>query len=98
MQHGDRRQLARAPHLYRDVFDLRDAGTGRKLISHGPARRAPGIAKTPLQRRLIDLDDDAVDLVAQRVALSFRPGDKREQLFQGSQRLAMAVDAKAGVA
>ncbi len=90
MQHRDRCQLARAPHLDGDVFDLRNAGASGKLVSHGPARRAPGIAEPPLQRGLIDLDDHPVDLVAQRMALAFCPGDKGQQLLHSLQRLAMS--------
>src|SRR5271156_781907 len=95
MQQRDRGQLARATHLYCDVIDLGDAGAGGELVSHGPAWRAPGITETALQRRLIDLDDDAVNLVTQSVALPLRPGDKSQQLVHIPQVFTMSVDAKA---
>ena len=42
---------------------------GRVLVRHRPARHAGGVAQLSLGREVVDLNDDAVDFVHQRVAL-----------------------------
>ena len=51
---------------------LGDRDLGRELVRDGPARRARDEAEPLLQREVVDLVDDAVDVVAERGALLAR--------------------------
>ena len=63
---GDRRQRAGASDLDLDRLDDRRRLFGGKLMRGRPARRARHEAEPLLQREVVDLVDDAVDVVAER--------------------------------
>ena len=67
---GDRRQRARAADVDLDRLDDRRRLLGRELVRDRPARRARDEAEPLLQREIIDLVDDAVDVVAERRPLA----------------------------
>ena len=67
-ERGDRRHLAGAADLEEHAFELRNAGARGEFVGDGPARRFAGEAEAALLRGGVHLDDDAVDLVAERVA------------------------------
>ena len=83
-QHGFhdavRGHAAGAAHLDADVEQARVDLFGRELVGGRPARRARGRAEGTLQVQVVDLDDDAVDLVDEAVAV--RP-DLGDPLFDG---------------
>ena len=60
---------AGASHVHADVQQLGVHLFGRVLVRHGPARHARGIAQLRLGCEIVDLDDDAVNLVHEGVAL-----------------------------
>ena len=66
---GERRDPAGAPDVDLDVEELGRRLLGRVLEGDRPAGRARGRAEPALQGVLVDLDDDAVDLVLDRVPL-----------------------------
>ena len=65
----ERRHPAGAPDVDRDLEELGVDLFGRVLERDRPARRPRRRAEPPLQRHLVDLDDDAVDLVLDVVAM-----------------------------
>ena len=83
-QHGFhdavRGHAAGAPHLDADVEQARVDLLGRELVGGRPARRARGRAEGTLQVQVVNLDDDAVDLVDEAVAVHADLGDA---LFDG---------------
>ena len=70
-EHRNRSKFSRAPDLHANVFELRDSGARRVFVGDRPARGFAGEAEFVLQSGAVDFDDDAVDLVRQRVALTF---------------------------
>ncbi len=66
---GDRRELAGAADLDLDRDETRRLLLRRVLLRDRPARLARLEAEPLLQRAVVDLVDDAVDVVGQRVAL-----------------------------
>src|SRR5690606_1119733 len=66
---GVRGRPAGATHRHHDVEQLRVHLFGRVLVGDRPARRATGRAQFVVQRELVDLYDDAVDLVLDVVAV-----------------------------
>ena len=66
---GEGRDPAGAADVDLDVEELRRRLLRRVLERDRPARGARGRAQPPLQRVLVDLHDDAVDLVLDRVPL-----------------------------
>ena len=66
---GDRGQRAGAADLDADVAQHRGGLFGRELPGDRPARRAADEAEPALQRQVVDLVDDAVDVVAEAGAL-----------------------------
>ena len=69
LHHAERRDPAGAADVDLDVEELGVDLLGRVLEGDRPARRAAGGAEPALQRDLVDLDDDAVDLVLDVVAV-----------------------------
>ena len=80
-QFGDRRELAGTPHLYADAFNFRDARARGVLVGNRPARRLAGKTQFGLEGSAIDLDDDAIDFVGQRLALFFPALDEFPDLL-----------------
>ncbi len=70
-ERGDGGDLAGAADLEVDAFEPGDAGARGELVGDGPARGLAGEAEAALLRGGVDLDDDAIDLVAERVAEGF---------------------------
>ena len=72
----DGRQRAGAAHLDLNPVEAGPGDLGRELVGERPARRRGAEAKPGLQRELVHLVDDAVDVVAKRRAalLDIRPG------------------------
>ena len=82
---GHRRQLAGAADLHVDAFEHRRLLLRRVLVRHGPARLARLEAESLLQRAVVDLVDDAVDVegsrrAARRSRHESRPGRRRPPL------------------
>ena len=65
----ERRRAPGAPDRDDDVEQLRVDLLGRVLVGDRPARRAARRTELVVQRELVDLDDDAVDLVLDVVAV-----------------------------
>ncbi len=92
---GDRRQGAGAPDLDLDRLEHRRRPLGRELVRHRPAGRAGDEAEPLLEREIVDLVDDAVDIVAEARALGFDRAVMGEHLRQPSGR-ASSADWSAG--
>ena len=69
LHHAERRDPAGAADVDLDVEQLGVDLLGRVLERDRPARRAAGRAEPALQREVVDLDHDAVDLVLDVVAV-----------------------------
>ena len=81
---GERRRAAGASDRDDDVEQLRVDLLGRVLVGDRPARCAAGRAELVVQRELVDLDDDAVDLVLDVVAvLAVVPDERRRRRRRG---------------
>ena len=68
LQHRERDQVAGAADVPDDLVQRRRRRRRRELPGDRPARLAPDHAELPPERPLVDLDDDAVDLVVERLA------------------------------
>ena len=78
LQPRDRRDRAGAPDLHVDAEHLGRHLLGRELVRDREARRARDEAEPLLQREIVDLVDDAVDVERQRLAaLADRAGSSR---------------------
>ena len=101
-QHGFhdavRGHAARAAHLDADVEQTRVGLFGRELVGGRPARRARGRAKRTLQVQVVDLDDDAVDLVDEAVAVSTNLGDPLFNSLPAREHAGVGRDGQAPVA
>ena len=65
-QPRDRRERPGATDLNVDPFELRPGKFGGEFMRDRPTRRGRAEAQTPLQREVVHLVDDAVDIVAER--------------------------------
>ena len=92
---GDRRERAGAADLDVDRLDDRHRLLGWELVRDRPARRARDEAEPLLQREIVDLVDDAVDVVAERRPLLLDRVVLREHLRRPSGR-AWSADWSAG--
>ena len=70
----DGREHAGASDGGKDVHDARRRLARLELPRDGPARRARDLTEPTLQREIVHLDHDAVDLVGERVALALELG------------------------
>ena len=98
LQFGDRRQRAGAPDLDLDRVDDRRRALGGELVRGGPARAARDEAEPLLQREVVDLVDDAVDVVAERRALRLDGAIMREHLLGRPAQLGQRIDRQAEAA
>ena len=73
LQHRERDQVPGAADVPDHVEQLRRRRRRRELPGDRPARLAPDHAQLPPQRPLVDLDDDAVDLVVELLAALLPP-------------------------
>ena len=94
-QNRKRCELAGTAHGDLDLANLRNAGARRELVRDRPPRMTAGIAEAHLRLLRVDLDDYAVDFVAEVVALLLDPGKKGENLIDGGVGVAMGIDAEA---
>ncbi len=69
LEHCERCRLPRATDRHHDVAQGRHAFLGRELVGDRPPRGVARRAERLPLREIVDLDDDTVDLVGQRVAL-----------------------------
>ena len=69
VEHGDRRDTARAADLNDDVAQTGVDLLGRILVGDAPARGAGRVAQARLQGQVVDLDDDAVERMLYVVAV-----------------------------
>ena len=86
----DRVQRAGAADLDLDVLQDRRRLLGRELVGERPARRARDEAEALLQVEVVDLVDDAVDVVAETRRARPRSRDGRRASRRGSRRGASA--------
>ena len=69
LERRDRRQGALPPDRDQDVVEHRLRLLGREFMRERPARRAADHAEPLLQGEIVDLVDDAVDVIGQRRAI-----------------------------
>ena len=69
LQFGHRRQHARPPHLNGDVKEARRGLLRGEFPRHGETRGAGRVAERLLRFEIIELHDDAINLIGQRFAL-----------------------------
>ena len=81
---GDRGDHAGAADAGEDGEDAGDLLARRELEGEGPARMAGGPAQRLAGGEVVELDDDAVDLEAEIVALGFEIGVVGQDLVQGA--------------
>ena len=94
VRHGSER--AGAADLDADVLHHGRGLARRILEGDGPARRLCRSAELVPQARVIHFDDDAVDLVVERVALRFPFLDEPEHLVERPAEPPVRVDLEAG--
>ena len=75
LHEGERRDPAGAPDVDLDVEQLGGGLLGRVLVGDGPARRPRCRAEPPLQRDIVDFDDETVDFVFDVMAVLAPVGD-----------------------
>src|SRR5207244_10415392 len=75
--------------------NLRDSSPRRVLISNGPARSFAGIPQFLLQRRALDFDHDAVDLIRQTLPLAFPMLDESPDFLHVRGELAVEIGFEA---
>ena len=92
LQHGERKQAARATDVPDDPVELRRRGDRRELPGHRPAWLAAGDAELTPQRALVDLDHHSVDLVVERLAPLLPPPAALDDLVRRVVLLDLAVD------
>ena len=80
LHHRVRRRATGAADADDDVEQLRVHLLGRVLEGDGPARRVARGAELVVQLELVDLDDDAVDLMAHAVAMLAVVADELRRL------------------
>ena len=95
LEHRERVERAGAADVHVDPEELRRRLRRRELVGDGPARLAADGAHLPLHRQVVDLDDDAVDLVVERVALLDPALRERGDLIERLEALDVGVDAEA---
>ena len=88
----DRRQRAGAADLNLDVAQNCRRAFGRELMRDGPARRARDEAEPLLQRDIVDLVDDAVDVIAERRALRFDRAVMRQHVLRALAERRQRID------
>src|SRR2546425_7167157 len=90
----DRRQHPGPSDVARDLLDIRLRLLWRVLEGDRPARRARDETQLELLVEAVDLDDDAVDLVLQLVALALPFGVILDHLVDARQPAPVLVDAE----
>ncbi len=93
---GDGGELAGAAHLEEDIEQLGDGTAGGEFVGDGPAGRFAGEAEAALLGSRVDLDDDAVDFVAEGVAVGFGFRDEGEDVVNGGDSAGAGIGAEAG--
>ena len=91
-QLGHRRQFPGAANLPAHVLELGDSRAGSVLVGDRPARSLAGKAEFVLQAGAIDFDDDAVNLVRQRIPLPLPRLDERPHFVHRMHKLVVRVD------
>ena len=89
---------AGAAHLDADIEQARVDLFRRELIGGRPARGARGRTKGTLQVQVVDLDDDAVDLVDEAVAVRADLGDPLFDSLPACEQARVGRDGQAPVA
>ena len=95
LEHGEGVERARAAHVDGDVEELRRALLGRELEGDGPAGLAPDDAEPVPLFGVVDLDDDAVDVVVEALAALPPPGHAPGNLVEVGVALRVGVDGEA---
>ncbi len=90
----DRRERARSADLDVDGEERGRGPFGRKLVCHGPARRPRHEAETGLVGQIVDLVDDAVDVIRQRGPQRFDLAIAYDQRLGGIADLTQGVRGK----
>ena len=94
-QPRDRRDRAGAPDLHLDRHDRGGLLLRRELVRQRPARRARNIAKLLLLVEPVELVDDTVDVVGQRIAARADAREVRKQSIGAAGRVHLGADRKA---
>ena len=95
LRHG--RARAGAPHLHGHAAQDGGLLLWRELEGNGPARRLGSEAQLGLEGELVDLDNHAVDVIAQAVAQLERMPAEGAHLLLCVHRADVGVDGKPGV-
>ena len=82
LQHCEGVEAAGAADVDLNGVELRGGLGGRELVGDGPARLAADDAHRALQGELIDLDDEAVDLVVEGLAVGLEALDVLDDGFE----------------
>src|SRR5581483_7858329 len=91
LENGERVQRPGAADVDLDVEELRARFAGAELVGDRPARVFSDAPETLLQREIVDLHDDAVDLVVEPAALLFPARDVVDDAVHGSHTLRVRV-------
>ena len=95
VEHGERRRPAGATDRHLDVAQQRRALLRRELVGDRPARRPRREAEAGPLLDVVDLDDDAVDLVVEIVAVLLPVLAVAEHVVERRERLRLRVDREA---
>ena len=89
------RDPTRAAGMHGDAFHQGGALLGRKFVGHGPARGSAGGAQVVALPVAVDLDNHAVNLVVDVVAVLLPLGAVAGHLLQGGRAFDIGVDRQA---
>src|SRR5439155_7440551 len=83
LEDRERVQAAGAANVNADLLQRRRRLGWRELVRDGPARLTPDVAELLVQRAVLDLDDDAVDLIVELLPLVIPGSDTLDHVVQG---------------
>ena len=95
MQFGHRGERTGAPDLDLDRLHAGGGALGREFVRHRPARTARNEAEPALQGEIVDLVDDAVDVVAEIGAAGLDSAVMRQQFRRRVAEFRQRVDRQA---
>src|SRR5262252_4989152 len=96
LEPSDGCEFSCSPDLRDDVFDLGDRASRGVLVGDRPARSFASKSEFALERGAVDLNDNAVYFVRQRVAFPFPALDKLPDLAKILCKLVMRIHLESG--